>query len=64
MSDRADYCPDESINRQVLKIGDKCYDDAYTCEDYIDELVVTKYSYSRFAYDVIDFSNRTAFDLH
>ena len=31
ISDRADYCPYESKNCQVLKIGDKRYDDGYTC---------------------------------
>ena len=61
--DRADYCPYESKNRQVLKIGDKRYDDGYTCEDYMDEWVVIWNSYARFAGDVIEFQNRTAFDL-
>ena len=55
ISDRADYCPYESKNYQVLKIGDKRYDDGYTCEDYMDEWVVTWNSYARFAGDVIDF---------
>ena len=31
ISDRADYCSYKSKNRQVLKIGDKRYDDGYTC---------------------------------
>ena len=54
ISDRADYCPYESKNRQVLKIGDKRYDDGYICEDYMDEYVVTWNSYARFVGDVID----------
>ena len=41
ISDRADYCPYGSKNRQLLKIGDKRYDDRYNCEDYMDEWVVT-----------------------
>ena len=55
ISDRVDYCPYESKNLQVLKINDKRYDDGYTCEDYMDKLVVTWNSYARFAGDVIDF---------
>ena len=34
-----------------------------TCEDYMDEWVVTWNSYERFAGDVINFQNRTAFDV-
>ena len=33
ISDKADYCPYESKNRQVLKINDKRYDDKYTSEE-------------------------------
>ena len=48
---------------QVLKIGNKRYYDGYTCENYMDEWVVTWNSYARFAGDVIDFQNRSAFDV-
>ena len=41
ISDSADYCPYESKIRNVLKIGDKRYDDEYTYEDYMDECIVT-----------------------
>ena len=62
-ADRQKYCPYENSNRQVLKIGDKRYDGGYTCEDYMDEWVVNWNSYARFAADVIDFQNRTAYDV-
>ena len=63
MADRGKYCPYENKNRQALSINDKRYDNGYTCEDYIDEWVVTWNSYARFAGDVIDFQNRTAYDV-
>ena len=55
ISDRADNFPYESKNRQLIKIGDKRYDEGYTCKDYINELLVTCNSYARYAGDVIDF---------
>ena len=61
--DKSDYCPYESNNRQVLIIDDKRYDDGYTSVDYINEWLVTWNSYARFAGYVIDFQNRTAFDV-
>ena len=62
-SDRAYYCPYENKNRQVLAIGDKRYDGGFTCEDYMDEWVVTWNSYAQFAKDVISFQNRSAHDV-
>ena len=47
----------------MLKIGNKRYDDGYICKDYIEEWVVTKNSYAKFAGYAIDFQNRTAFDV-
>ena len=41
----------------------KRYDDGYTCKDYMDEWEVTWSSYAKFAGDVINFQNRTAFDV-
>ena len=39
--DKAYYCPYESENRQVLKIGNKRFYDKYICKDYMNEWVVT-----------------------
>ena len=63
LANRNKHCPYKNTNRLALSINDKRYDNGYTCEYYIDEWVVTWNSYARFAGDVIDFQNNTAYDV-
>ena len=62
-ADRETYCPYETKNRPAYKIGDSRYDGGYTCEDYMDEWIVTWNSYATFAGDVVDWQNRTSHDV-
>ena len=63
MSERFEWCPYEIKNRPALSTGDARYDNGYTCEDYMNEWVVTWNSYAKFAGDVVDWQNRTSHDV-